>query len=68
MKLVPNWKQSWKWFTNWAHGAQALLLITWLKLPSDLRAAFSTRDLVVTGCVIAALGILGRNIDQSKPQ
>lgn len=68
MKLVSNWKQSWKWFTNWAHTAQIAVAGTWAILPADLKTYLPPKVLVGIVGFLGVSGVIGRMIDQSKPQ
>lgn len=66
-KLVAGWRQSWKWFSMQANGLLVAMAAAWVAIPEDVR----TGDLVVWAGVafgvVAALGALGRIIDQGGP-
>lgn len=67
MRLVPNWKKSYKWLSVQIHVLQGAVAATWLYLPPDLRGFIPPHAMAVTATVIAGLGVVGRIIDQSKP-
>ena len=68
MKLVPNWKQSWKWFSTQIHVAQAAIVGTWTLLPADLKTYLPSKVLVGVVGFLGVVGVVGRLIDQSKPE
>ena len=68
MKLVPNWKHSWKWFSTQVHVAQAAIVSTWLALPPDLKSYLPAKVLVGVVGFLGVIGVIGRVIDQSKPE
>lgn len=67
MKLVANWRKFPSWISVQAHTLQAAVVGTWAILPGDLRSYLPGRAVAVVVMVIAAAGIAGRLIDQSKP-
>lgn len=66
-KLIPDWKQAWRWFS-----VQAFILLgaagpVWAMIPEDWRRAVPSEWLGWGAAVLAVIGIAGRIIDQSKP-
>lgn len=39
MKLIEEWKQSWRWLSVQFAGLSAVILTAWLALPEDIKAA-----------------------------
>lgn len=66
MKLIPDWKDAWRWFSVQALAAIVALPIVWGMLPSDVKAFLPEgwEPWVLVG--LAAGGIIGRVIDQNK--
>lgn len=67
MKLVPQWKQAFKWFSVQAHVAQVAIVGTWTTLPDDMRSAVPVRFVLVAVAVVGAAGVIGRLVNQEKP-
>ena len=66
LKLVEDWKKSYKWFSQQAFLASTALLTVWGSLVA-LQSYIPAK--VVTGIAagICVLGFIGRMVDQSKP-
>lgn len=66
MKLVDDWKDSWKWISTHCMLFAATVQGVWASLPDDMRE--SLPQSVVSGLTIAILilGVLGRLIDQPR--
>lgn len=64
MKLVPNTRQSWRWFSVQIMALVAVLPLVWAELPADLKSYIPPdwRPFLVTGLALAA--IIGRMVDQ----
>ena len=41
MKLIPEWKQSWRWFSSWVGAAYAAVMAVILVAPSQLLWLFN---------------------------
>lgn len=67
LRLVPDWKDAWRWLSMHAMGWSAALLLTWTQLPPALQAAMPAwlTDAVVVAVLL--LGMVGRLIDQRAP-
>lgn len=68
MRLVPNWKQAWRW-----HSVQILAVLTalpavWMQLPADLKAYVpeAAQPWILT--VIAFAALVGRVRQQGQPE
>jgi hypothetical protein len=66
MRLIPDWKEAWKWFSVQAFAVIIALPAVWLALPADVKAMVPDgweRWIVIA---VAGAGLLGRVIDQKK--
>lgn len=70
MKLVPDWRQAWRWFSVWAMTLAIAVQATWELAPLDLKQKIPPdwMPYVTIGVLIA--GIIGRLVSQSpdKPE
>jgi len=66
MKLIPDWKDAWKWFSVQALAAIIALPIVWASLPSDAKAFIPDGWEKWIVILLAVAGILGRVIDQNR--
>jgi len=66
MKLIPDWKDSWRWFSVWCMTISGAIPAAWLAVPDDMRSAVPSEWMAVGAVIIAVLGIIGRLVDQ-KP-
>jgi hypothetical protein len=66
MKLIPDWKKAWRWFSVQALIAIAALPVVWSMLPSDVRAFLPNgwEPWILVGLALA--GLIGRVIDQNR--
>ncbi len=64
MKLVPDWRRAWRWFSVQALALQGIAGAAWLAVPDDMRAAVPPDWLAVAAVALTVLGILGRIVDQ----
>ena len=64
MKLVPNAKQAWRWFSVQLLALTGALQIAWETLPADALSVIPPdwRGYITIGLILAA--IVGRLIDQ----
>jgi hypothetical protein len=65
MRLVPDWKKSWRWFSVQLAALGAVVHYAWPLVPADLTATLpdAARN-VVTGLIFFGI-IAGRLVDQS---
>ncbi len=68
MKLVPDWRRVWRYYSTQALIAIAALPMIWMEIPPDIRDLFpeAWRPWAVTA--VALSGILGRLIAQRPPE
>jgi hypothetical protein len=66
MKLVDNWKASWKWYSTHITLANATILTGWTQFPDDLKGHLPHNFIIWLAVGLLVLGFSGRLIDQSK--
>lgn len=68
MKLIPDWRSAWRWFSVQALAAIAMLPVVWPALPPEAHqwVPESWRPWIIVA--LAAGGIVGRLIDQGGGQ
>jgi hypothetical protein len=64
MKLVPDWRKAWRWFSVQAFALQGIVAASWLAVPDDMRAAVASEWLAAAAIVLTVMGIVGRLVDQ----
>ena len=64
MQLVKNWKDGWRWFSNVAF--TAIAVVNSAPLPPELIDAMPDNIRVHVTVALAVVGVVGRFIDQSK--
>jgi len=66
MKLIPNWKKSWRMVSVQAMALAGSIQGAWMFIPEDMKASISPN--IVQGVTVAllVLGIAGRMVDQPK--
>lgn len=64
MKLVPDWRRAWRWFSVQALAVLAALPVAWAELPPDVQAMLpeAWRPWLLAGLALA--GLVGRLVDQ----
>ncbi len=65
MKLVPDWKKSWTWFSMWA----ASVIVAWGLIPAEGQVAIAALLHIPAQMIPAFLGLMvmaGRLVGQSK--
>lgn len=68
LRLVDNWRHSYKFASNWFHGAQIVVAATWESLPADLKGYLPPKVMIVIVAVLGGCGLIARAIDQTaKP-
>lgn len=68
MKIAPDAKNAWRWFSVQALTVIVALQLAWEALPADALAIIPAdwRGYITLG--LAVLAIIGRLIDQTKPE
>lgn len=67
MKLVPDWRQAWRWMSIQFPALNAAFLSTWALLPEKFQNALPVNTVLWIALALIALGLFGRLIDQ-KPK
>lgn len=65
MKLVPNWREAWKWLSMHALAILTVAPVVWASLPHDLKGEMPEDFAPWVLAAVAIGGILGRLKDQS---
>ena len=66
MKLIPNWKNAWRWFSVQALIVIGALPLVWATLPADVKAFLPGGWEPWILVLLAVAGIVGRLVDQNK--
>lgn len=66
MQLVPDWKESWRWFSVQVLAVLAALPLVWVALPADAKAFLPDSLEPWVLAALAAGGLIGRLVDQPK--
>ena len=64
MKLVPEARRAWRWFSMQAMVASVALQGAWLALPADMKAAVPDRIVMIATIALLVMGVVGRLVDQ----
>lgn len=64
MKLVPDWKDAWRWFSVQAFLILAAVPPVWASLPPDVKAMLPDTWQPWVLCALAVAGVIGRLKDQ----
>lgn len=65
-RLIQNWKQGWRMFSNQAMTLAGALQATWALLDAEQRAALPPNAVHWVSIGILVAGIVGRLVDQPK--
>lgn len=65
IKLVADWRSSWRWLSVHALSLLAILPLVWLNLPADVKALIPSKYGVYVVLIVALGGIAGRLVDQT---
>jgi hypothetical protein len=68
LNLVPDWRESYRWFSMHAMGWSLGLIGSWAALPPDLKALVPEWLLLLFVAVLLFLGMVGRVIEQPPSQ
>lgn len=66
MRFVENWRNAWKWFSVQALAVIIALPMVWMALPADVKAMVPDGWEKWIVIAIAAAGLMGRLVDQTK--
>ena len=64
MKLVPDWRKAWKWFSMQSMVLAGAMQAAWLAMSSDLQARVPADVVDALTVAVLALGIIGRLVKQ----
>lgn len=64
MKLVKDWRQSWKFYSQQAMVVAGALQGAYMALPANLQARVPSDFVDALTIIVLALGVLGRLVDQ----
>lgn len=67
MRLVPDWKQSIKWFSVQFPLVNTAFLGTWAMLPQKFQDALPVPVVIGIAIALIVIGVAGRLVDQ-KPK
>jgi len=64
MKLIPNWKDTWRFYSTWMAAAITAFPFAWQNLPDDIKTYVpeDAEPYIMAGMFVALL--IGRVIDQ----
>lgn len=66
MKLVPDWRRAWRWFSVQSLAIIALIPVVWPNLPPEAHAWVPPEWRPWIVFALAVGGIVGRLVDQNK--
>lgn len=66
MKLIPNWRDAWKWFSVQSMAIAMALQGTWLSLPVALQSKVPSDWVFGMTIAVLVLGFFGRLVDQGE--
>lgn len=64
MKLIPEWRDAWRWFSVHALGLIVLLPLVWAEMPPEVMALIPASWHPYIVAAVAAAGLVGRMVDQ----
>jgi hypothetical protein len=66
MKIIPDWRSAWRWFSVQALAALVALPLVWVGLPPDVKSFLPDGAEPYILVLLAAGGLVGRLVDQKK--
>lgn len=66
MKLVQNWKTSWKWMSMHAMAYALAIQGAWMAIPAEMQSLIHPIIAHVVTAFLLVAGIVGRLVDQTK--
>jgi len=67
MKIIPNARRAWRWFSVQAMAAALAIEAAWANLPLDLKGSIPESAVTYGTMALLVLGIVGRLVQQ-EPQ
>lgn len=65
-RLVPDWREAWRWASMHAMGAAIIVQSAWQVLDADMRESLPAGWVRALTVALLVLGIAGRLVDQQK--
>lgn len=66
MKLIPDWRRSWRFFSVQAMTVAGAVQIAWIALPEDMRATMPDSWLRYLTITLLVAGTIGRLVKQGE--
>lgn len=66
MKLIDNWRESWRMFSVQCFGLAIAIEGTWALLPDDMKESIPDSWVTAITIVVLVLGLIGRTVKQPK--
>jgi hypothetical protein len=67
-QLVKDWRQSWRWYSQQTNALLFSMGLTWAMIPADAKSPELIQWAGIAFGIVAALGAIGRVIDQDAPK
>ena len=64
MKVVPDWKEAWKWYSVQGPVLGLAAIATWAMLPDEFKNSYTPLQLQIAGACLFVFIIGGRIVDQ----
>lgn len=64
IKLIPNWKKSWRMFSVQAQAIALSILGAWASIPDEWKTLFDQKLVYGLACGSLVFGIIGRVVAQ----
>ncbi len=64
MRLVKDWRQTWRYFSVWSMTATGAIQAAWLAIPEGMKASLPDNLVNAVSLVLLALGVIGRMVKQ----
>lgn len=64
MKLIPDWRKAWRWFSVQSMALAIAIQGAWLQIPDDMKMSIPDKWVIIATMTVLALGAIGRLVDQ----
>lgn len=68
MKLITNWRQTWRFFSIWAMTATGAIQAAWLGIPEGMKRSIPDDWINAVSLALLVLGVIGRMVKQDDKQ